>query len=155
MGGIMWMARKSPKSCVFVLIFQNFPGSQRECVKFLLSGVCGGMASQCNVRRINLRIFLPKFHWVLLGCGEEISPWKLWLQLYDFAREYANLKCTCISFSWNFWKWEHRVIKTMDRGLWGWLGGGKYAQIQVKKFSSKRYMSHRRVTEGVAVVLDP
>ena len=50
-------------------------------------------------------------------------------------------------------KWEHRMRRWMEAYGDG-LGGAKDAQIMVKKFSSKRYTSHRRVPEAVAAALD-
>ena len=50
---------------------------------------------------------------------------------------------------------SNTIRKTMDVGLWGWLGGrGKDAQIMVKKFSSKCYTSHRMVPKVISVALD-
>ena len=49
-------------------------------------------------------------------------------------------------------KWEHRMIRWME----AYEGGlsAKNAQIQVKKFSSRQYKSHRRVPEAVAALFD-
>ncbi|KIL57128.1 hypothetical protein M378DRAFT_1031360 [Amanita muscaria Koide BX008] len=49
-------------------------------------------------------------------------------------------------------KWEHRMKRWMEAYKDGL--GAKDAQIQVKKFSSKHYTSHRRVPEHVAAALD-
>ena len=50
------------------------------------------------------------------------------------------------------WKWEHQMIRWMDayRGR----KGTKEAQIQVKKFGSRKQSSHHQVTETVAQVFD-
>ena len=50
------------------------------------------------------------------------------------------------------WKWEHQMIQWMAAY---WDGSGtKKAQIQVKKFSSRKQNSHRQVYETVARVFD-
>jgi len=49
-------------------------------------------------------------------------------------------------------KWEHRMIRWMDAYRGG--KGAKEAQVEVKKFSSQRYTSHRRIPERVAAALD-
>ena len=49
-------------------------------------------------------------------------------------------------------KWEHRMKRWME--AYGDGLGAKDAQFQVKKFSSKRYTSHRGVPERVAAALD-
>jgi len=49
-------------------------------------------------------------------------------------------------------KWEHRMIRWMDAYKDG--KGTKEAQIQVKKFGSRKQSSHRRVYETVACVFD-
>lgn len=50
------------------------------------------------------------------------------------------------------WKWEHRMIRWME----AYEGGltAKAAQIQVKKFSSRQYKSHRRVPEAVTALFN-
>src|SRR6266498_2062624 len=49
-------------------------------------------------------------------------------------------------------KWEHHMIQWMD----AYRGGkdAKEAQIEVKKFSSRKYTSHCRIPEDVAAALD-
>jgi hypothetical protein len=49
-------------------------------------------------------------------------------------------------------KWEHQMKWWME--VYGDGLGAKNAQIQVKKFYSKCYMSHRRIPEHVAAALD-
>ena len=49
-------------------------------------------------------------------------------------------------------KWEHRMIRWMDAYREG--KGTKEAQIQVKKFGSRKQSSHCRVYESVAKVFD-
>ena len=49
-------------------------------------------------------------------------------------------------------KWEHRMIRWMDAYRDG--KGTKEAQIQVKKFGSRKQTSHRRVYETVARAFD-
>ena len=49
-------------------------------------------------------------------------------------------------------KWEHHMIRWMDAYRDG--KGTKEAQIQVKKFGSRKQTSHRRVYETVARAFD-
>ncbi|KAF9012340.1 hypothetical protein BDQ17DRAFT_1232750, partial [Cyathus striatus] len=50
------------------------------------------------------------------------------------------------------WKWEHRTIRWMEAYCSGL--GAKDAQLKVKQFSSKRYMLHCKIPEGVAQMFD-
>jgi hypothetical protein len=49
-------------------------------------------------------------------------------------------------------KWEQQMKQWME--AYGDGLGAKEAQMQVKKFSSKHYTSHRRVPKRVAAALD-
>ena len=64
-------------------------------------------------------------------------------------QEYAE--CTCIIVE-IICKWEHQMKQWME--AYGVAWGAKDAQMQVKKFSSRCYMSHRRVSMCVAAALD-
>ncbi len=50
------------------------------------------------------------------------------------------------------WKWEHRAWRFID--AYGEGLGAKDAQAKVRSFSSRKYTSHRRVSERVAAALD-
>jgi transposase-like protein len=50
------------------------------------------------------------------------------------------------------WRWEHQMYRWMDAYRAGM--GTMDAQKQVKKFSSTKYKSHRRILENVAHALD-
>ena len=49
-------------------------------------------------------------------------------------------------------KWEHRMIWWME-AYWSGLSA-REAQFQVKKFSSCKYTSHRRIPESLAQQFD-
>ncbi|RDX40287.1 hypothetical protein OH76DRAFT_1459549 [Lentinus brumalis] len=50
------------------------------------------------------------------------------------------------------WKWEHRAWRFIDAYAEGL--GAREAQKKVKEFSSRKYMSHRRVPEQLAQAMD-
>ena len=69
----------------------------------------------------------------------------------------AQTDSTAWPFEAKAWTKKKEINReTMDIGLWGCLGrgGGKDAQIMVKKFSSKCYTSHRMVPKAISVALD-
>jgi len=49
-------------------------------------------------------------------------------------------------------RWEHRMYHWMEAYQSGL--GTKDAQLQVRKFSSTMYKSHRRIPDGVASAFD-
>ena len=49
-------------------------------------------------------------------------------------------------------RWEHQMIRWMDAYRQGM--GAKDAQIQVKRFGSQKYASHRHIPETVAQTFD-
>ena len=115
-------------------IQQLEPGTEITCT--------GGHRNGWPFVHLSAKIPLwTQFHWVLLGISEEISSWKLWLHLYDVAREYA--RSTYISFSWNYSEMG-ASDETMDGGLWGWLGGQK----MLKLWSKSLVLNAIHLTEG-------
>jgi len=141
-------------------------------------GSCDADSTQCCARRIldlqpdfkeqwslvqeviesagHLCIFLPKFHCELNFIEFFWGAVKKYLREncdYTFETLKTNLPCALASVGvQTIRRWEHRMIRWMDayrRGL-----GAKEAQSQVKKFSSKRYTSHRRVPDAVARQFD-
>ena len=97
----------------------------------------------------HLCFFLPKFHCKLNFIEFFWGAVKKYLckhcdYSYDGLR--ANLPDALASVDIStIRKWEHRMIRWMD----AYRGGkdAKEAQIQVKKFSSRKYISHHRIPE--------
>ncbi|KAF8228642.1 hypothetical protein L208DRAFT_1290586 [Tricholoma matsutake] len=104
----------------------------------------------------HLCIFLPKFHCELNFIEFFWGAVKRYLREncdYSFTTLQENMPNALASVSVEtIRKWEHRMKRWME--AYGDGLGAKDAQIQVKKFSSKRYTSHRRIPERVAAALD-
>ncbi|KAF8237753.1 hypothetical protein L208DRAFT_1388659 [Tricholoma matsutake] len=104
----------------------------------------------------HLCIFLPKFHCELNFIEFFWGAVKRYLREncdYSFTTLQENMPNALASVSVEIIrKWEHRMKQWME--AYGDGLGAKDAQIQVKKFSSKCYMSHRRIPEHVAAALD-
>ncbi len=104
----------------------------------------------------HLCIFLPKFHCELNFIEFFWGAVKRYLRNncdYTFTTLQENMPkalesvpIECIR------KWEHRMKRWMEAYRSGL--GAKDAQKQVKKFSSRRYTSHRRVPETLAARFD-
>ena len=78
-------------------------------------------------------IFLPKFHWVLLGSRQSISSQSLWLHLQhtkkNLPKSLASVERKTVRLC------EHLMIRWMEAYRSG-LGARK-ARMKVKKFSSR------------------
>ena len=85
----------------------------------------------------HLCIFLPKFHYVLLGCSEMVSPWTLWLHIWYVERKHA--KSIDLSSIGN-----HMMVGTLHAWMDAyWCMETRNAKKHVRTFSSKVYKSHR------------
>lgn len=101
-------------------------------------------------------IFLPKYHCELNFIEYFWGAVKRYLRDncdYTFPTLQANLPLALASVSVQLIrKWEHRTwrwIEAYTKGL-----NSKEAQEQVQAFSSRRYKSHRRISETLARTLD-
>ena len=136
------------------------------------SGTCDPDATECCATRVmslqpdfqeqrslvqetienagHLCIFLPKYHCELNFIEFFWGAVKRYLREHcDYSYEglQANLLKALESVNIStIRKWEHRTMHWMN----AYRGGkdAKDAQIEVKKFSSRKYSSHRRVTEA-------
>lgn len=104
----------------------------------------------------HLCIFLPKFHCELNFIEYFWGAVKQYLQEhcdYTLKTLKENMPTVLASVSVEtIQKWEHWMKRWME-AYWGGLSA-KQAQLQVKKFSSRCYTSHRWVPEQVAAHLD-
>src|ERR1700722_3007873 len=104
----------------------------------------------------HLCIFLPKFHCKLNYIEFFWGVVKKYLRdncNYTFETLKTNLPDALQSVRLKTFRlWEHRMYRWMDAYRAG-LGTSE-AQIQVRKFSSTKYKSHRRVPEAVASAFD-
>jgi hypothetical protein len=104
----------------------------------------------------HLCIFLPKFHCELNYIEFFWGVVKKYLRdkcNYTFEALKTNLPDALQSVRLKTFRlWEHRMYRWMDAYRAGL--GTSDAQIQVRKFSSTKYKSHRRIPEGVARAFD-
>jgi hypothetical protein len=104
----------------------------------------------------HLCIFLPKFHCELNYIEFFWGVVKKYLRdncNYTFEALKTNLPNALRSVQLKTFRlWEHRMYRWMDAYREG-LGTSE-AQIQVRKFSSTKYKSHRRIPEAVACIFD-
>jgi len=137
------------------------PGATDCCAKRILDLQPDFQEQKSLVQEVieaagHLCIFLPKFHCELNFIEFFWGAVKRYLREncdYSFATLQENMPKALASVSVEtIRKWEHRMKRWMEAYRGGL--GAKDAQIQVKKFSSRRYASHRRVPERVAAALD-
>ena len=137
------------------------PGATDCCVKCILDLQPNFQEQKSLVQEVieaagHLCIFLPKFHCKLNFIEFFWGAVKRYLQEncdYSFTTLQENMPKALASVSVKtIRKWEHRMKQWME--AYGDGLGAKDAQIQVNKFSSKRYMSRRRIPERVAAALD-
>jgi hypothetical protein len=104
----------------------------------------------------HLCIFLPKFHCELNFIEFFWGKVKKYLRDqcdYTFATLKENLPLALDSVQLNTIRlWEHRMHRWMEAYRSGLETND--AQMQVKKFSSTKYKSHRRIPETVAQLFD-
>jgi hypothetical protein len=137
------------------------PGATDCCAKRILDLQPDFQEQKSLVQEVieaagHLCIFLPKFHCELNFIEFFWGAVKRYLREncdYSFTTLQENMPKALASVSVEtIRKWEHRMKRWME--AYGDGLGAKDAQIQVKKFSSKRYTSHRRIPERVAAALD-
>ena len=104
----------------------------------------------------HLCLFLPKFHCELNPIEYFWGTVKKHLHDhcdYSFDGLKENLPKALDSVPiQTIRRWEHRLFHWVD-AYWAGLGSVE-AQLQVKKFSSRQYKSHRRIPENVATIFD-
>ncbi|KAF7319820.1 hypothetical protein MKEN_00764700 [Mycena kentingensis (nom. inval.)] len=141
-------------------------------------GKCGDRATDCCARRIldlqpdfkeqkslvqevieaagHICIFLPKYHCEINFIEYFWGAVKRYLREhcdYTFATLKENLPKAMASISVELIrKWEHRAWRFIDAYSQGL--DAKDAQRQVKKFSSRKCKSHRRIPETLAAAMD-
>ena len=97
-------------------------------------------------------IFLLKYHCELNFIEYFWGATKWYLRNncnYTFSTLQENMPKALASVEVHtIWKWEHRMKRWMEAYRTGL--GARDAQFRVQKFSSRKYKSHRRVTDKVA-----
>ena len=104
----------------------------------------------------HLCIFLPKFHCELNFIEFFWGAVKKYLRdncNYTFATLKENMPKALAAVQLNMIRlWEHQMYRWMEAYRSGL--GTTAAQLQVKKFSSHKYKSHRRIPDTIARALD-
>ena len=104
----------------------------------------------------HLCLFLPKFHCELNFIEFFWGVVKKYLRDncdYTFDTLKENLpKALCSVHIHTIRRWEHRIFRWIEAYRSGL--GTREAQVQVRKFSSTMYKSHRCIPEGVASAFD-
>jgi len=104
----------------------------------------------------HLCILLPKFHCELNFIEFFWGTVKKYLcehcdMTFDTLKANMPIAMESVPLS-TIRKWEHHMHHWMD--TYGEGLGTKEAQVKVKKFSSTKYKSHRRIPDSVAAILD-
>ena len=127
------------------------------CARRLLSQQPDFLEQKSSVQEVidaagHLCIFLPKFHCELNFIEFFWGAVKKYLREhcdYTFDTLKTNLPKALASVELKtIRKWEHRMIRWMEAYRDG--KSAKDAQFEVKKYSSRQYKSHRKVSESVA-----
>lgn len=137
------------------------PESGACCLKRILENQPDFLAQKSLVQEVieaagHMCIFLPKFHCDLNFIEYFWSAVKKHLRdhcdfTFDTLKENMPKALEQVQLS-TIQKWEHRMYRWMDayRSGLGTTEAGK----QVRKFSSTKYKSHRRIPEYVARAMD-
>ena len=138
--------RCESESCCLKRILENQPDFSEQ--KSLVREVIEAAGHMC--------IFLPKFHYELNFIEYYWSTVKKYLQ------EHCNFTINTLKANMpkaldfvqlsTIRKWEHQMYCWMDAYRSGL--GTTDAQMQMQKFSSTRYKSHRCIPEHVAYAMD-
>jgi hypothetical protein len=136
-------------------------GVREECASAILSHQPDFMEQRPLVQEVmeeagHQCLILPKFHCELNTIEFFWGAAKRWLREncdYTFATLQENTPHALASVPLNtIRKFEHRVLQWVEAYKSGL--SAKDAQFEVKRFSSTRYTSHRRIPEKVARLMD-
>jgi len=135
--------------------------SESCCLKRILENQPDFLAQRSLVQEVieaagHMCIFLPKFHCELNFIEYYWSAVKKYLRdhcdfTFDTLKANMPKALEAVQVS-TIRKWEHRMYRWMDAYRSGL--GTTDAQKQVRKFSSTKYRSHRRIPERIARAMD-